>query len=206
MFNAAKQFLHSTVFGYWLLDPQGQEATSFLVVVFGALIWFILSTQSSKDLTRAAVASAGNTKVGAGQQAQQMQETNRDVFVQPTRGLHTPSRNQTPVRKLVPVELKPTKFPSHGFEEVRLNGDRTGRISTPGYQTPFSKSSHAQIFSSLAKVAPVSYDALQETGMLAPDGTPTKKWSQVKHSLGARKFDSEGSRVDSKTAWIDHLQ
>lgn len=55
--------------------------------------------------------------------------------------------------------------------------ERTGRVSSPGYQTPFTVRSSKQDFSGLAKTAPICYDTLQRNGMLNQDGTPTKKYT-----------------------------
>ena len=52
--------------------------------------------------------------------------------------------------------------------------ERTRRLFTPGYQTPFNSKRN---FSCLAQTASVSYATLQRNGVLSPDGTPTKKYS-----------------------------
>ncbi|KAF2471447.1 uncharacterized protein BDR25DRAFT_314016 [Lindgomyces ingoldianus] len=54
-------------------------------------------------------------------------------------------------------------------------GFRTGRLSTPGYQTPVPTAFLKRDFSSMARLAPEGYKTLQQYGMLDENGTPTKK-------------------------------
>ena len=62
---------------------------------------------------------------------------------------------------------------------------RTGRVSTPGYQTPtpyFDNASQKK-FSDLSKKAPTNYQTLRQNGWLDAAGTPTKKATAI---LGMR--------------------
>ncbi|KAF1926778.1 uncharacterized protein M421DRAFT_93687 [Didymella exigua CBS 183.55] len=63
------------------------------------------------------------------------------------------------------------------FGVGKIIDGRTGRVSTPGYQTPFVDNSDQYNFSGLAKTAPVSFDTLQRNGLLDTEGTPTRKYS-----------------------------
>jgi hypothetical protein len=69
--------------------------------------------------------------------------------------------------------------------------NRTGRLSTSGYQIPFITQRN---FSGLTKSAPVSYDTLQRNGMLNLDGTPTRKYSP-----GSREDNRMSPVYDSPT-------
>lgn len=61
---------------------------------------------------------------------------------------------------------------------ISENADgRTGRVSTPGYRTPYVNNSDRRNFSGLAKTAPVCYATLLRNNVLDVEGTPTKKFS-----------------------------
>lgn len=106
---------------------------------------------------------------------------------------------QTPLRpELIPAingadaNGPPSVTGNHALFVVADNiGDRTGRVSTPGYQTPFVDNLNRRNFSDLAKTAPVSYDTLQRNGFLDTAGTPARKYSSAAHNKRRSSYDEE---------------
>jgi hypothetical protein len=72
---------------------------------------------------------------------------------------------------------------------------RTGRVTTPGYQTPFAIKLQKQDFSLLVREAPESFRTLQKAGMFDENGTPTKKLLEDKTTPWGR---NENLLVDEK--------
>lgn len=73
--------------------------------------------------------------------------------------------------------------PSFHQRPTANTGPRTGRISTPGFQTPFSKQMPTGLlgrnhYAELRTTAPENFATLQQIGLLDEDGTPTKKMLQ----------------------------
>ncbi|KAF2793602.1 hypothetical protein K505DRAFT_417687 [Melanomma pulvis-pyrius CBS 109.77] len=77
---------------------------------------------------------------------------------------------------------------------------RTGRVSTPGYQTPFANTFKTHDFSILARNAPETYATLRGTGMLNKDGTPTKKM------LANEKFPWDMAGAEGENQATDSLE
>jgi hypothetical protein len=73
--------------------------------------------------------------------------------------------------------------------------NKTGLVTTPGYQTRFVVKLHKQDFSILEREAPESYRTLQKAGMFDENGTPTKKLLEDKTTPWGR---NEMLLVDEK--------
>jgi hypothetical protein len=59
-------------------------------------------------------------------------------------------------------------------------------------ETPNMWSNPTGYFAKVAREAPASYATLQMSGMLASDGTPTKKWEVEKRMPGHQGFGGKG--------------
>ena len=73
--------------------------------------------------------------------------------------------------------------------------NKTGRVTTPVYQTSFVIKLHKQDFSILEREAPESFRTLQKAGMFDENGTPTKKLLEDKTTPWGR---NEMLLVDEK--------
>ncbi|KAF2016468.1 hypothetical protein BU24DRAFT_422813 [Aaosphaeria arxii CBS 175.79] len=84
-----------------------------------------------------------------------------------------------------------------------LDGPRTGRPSSPGYQTPYSKAGFAAAstssarFASLARTRPDEFVRLQREGMIDDRGEPTAKWNE--HLERGRKRKRTGASASSSS-------
>ena len=138
----------------------------FLYAIGASILWIISSHLSSRKARRARIV-----------QRLTEQGPTHHIPAPPssTRQANDPKIHnlpETPVRHgATPNSIGADSSPSAIGRNVN---DRTGRLSTPEYQTPFNPKRN---FSGLAQTASVSYATLQRNGVLNPDGTPTKKYS-----------------------------
>ncbi|KAJ4341332.1 hypothetical protein N0V95_007243 [Ascochyta clinopodiicola] len=150
-----------------------QPTSVFFTIIGVSILWILLSQLSSWRYqcvveTLVPRESSGLTSPGSS-----------------TILLRVDKKNTLPTNEnVVHRVLNPPTYRSAGIEMnvSRLRNDYpivecTGRVPTPGNQTPFFASPNKQNFSALAETAPISYDTLQRNGILARDGTPTKKYS-----------------------------
>ena len=143
-----------------------QPVSMFLYAIGASIFWIISSHLSSWKVRRARIV-----------QRLTQQGPTHHVPAPPssTRQANDPKISnplETPVRHgATPNSVDADSSPSAIGKNVN---DRTGRLSTPGYQTPFNPKRN---FSGFVQTASVSYDTLQRNGVLSPDGTPTKKYS-----------------------------
>jgi len=187
-----------TPFEYWLLDPRGQLNTMLMTAALGILTWLLYAQYSIRHLKISSallpipvqdnISSSGNTipdPTNAPRQSSSPPE--HHVF----RRSESPSPEPIlpTMRQLAPPGHRPTNAQLNlsPFRVVQPLGARTGRPTTPGYQTPFSsKTATANAFSTrplvsmqnnnnfsvLANDAPVSYQRLQGNGMSKVNDTP----------------------------------
>ncbi|KAF1844908.1 uncharacterized protein K460DRAFT_405186 [Cucurbitaria berberidis CBS 394.84] len=202
------RLLRDTPLEYWLLDSQGQFGTLFVSVILVALIWLIsleYSAQAENPVASSVSTEATHDNVhGPGE----IQEQPAPVTLPSDDIARTPSPVRASImRSFARPDHRPTNahLEISPFRTARPLGDpdRTGRITTPGYQTPFGKPTHSQDFSSLAEKAPVSYKTLKENGMLHPDGTPTKKWTVSRRMTDSRGIRGEDSRKEVVAWWVN---
>ena len=143
-----------------------QSVSIFSYAVGAGILWIISLHLSSRKARRARIVKCLAE-----------QEPTHHIPAPPssTRQANDPKIHnlpETPVRHgATPNSIGADSSPSAIGRNVN---DRTGRLSTPEYQTPFNPKRN---FSGLAQTASVSYATLQRNGVLSPDGTPTKKYS-----------------------------
>lgn len=143
-----------------------QPVSMFLYAIGASIFWIISSHLSSWKVRRARIV-----------QRLAEEEPTHHIPAPPssTRQANDPkipNPLETPVRHGATPNGVDADNPTSGIGK-NVN-DRTGRFSTPGYQTPFNPKRN---FSGLTQTASVSYNTLQRNGVLNPDGMPTRKYS-----------------------------
>ncbi|CAO2648249.1 Nn.00g075160.m01.CDS01 [Neocucurbitaria sp. VM-36] len=194
------QQVRDTPLEYWLLHPEGQVGTLFMTVILVAISWMIMLEYSSRAAHRVASPTATHAKHAKVQDPKHIQKHSRPKT--PPVDYDNFSPGATPfMRRLAPPGHRPTNAhlvvsPYHIARPLGTP-NRSNRVTNLGFQTPSSRPTRSRNFSGLAEAAPVSYDTLQETGMLSSDGTPTKKWSLLKRMIeaGDRMGKGKGKKV-----------
>jgi hypothetical protein len=177
-----------TALEYWLLDRDGSVYTFFILVALIWIIAFAWNIRSTKRVApqkdifyRATEKVAKPTPRSPSSSRVPRFNTTPPFAKEESTTSSTSSSEQdyatattSPfMKKLAPLGHRPT------------NANLKPRGSTTAYQTlsPFSKEEQAQHqarhFSQLAQEAPVSFDTLQENGVLNKHGSPTKKWRSL---------------------------
>ena len=186
--------LRGTLLAYWLLDAESQVSkhlvTTALAILIG-LAWSIFQAHSVRKASRITPLLPTGAKANVAEQAQSVNVRSAPTILQPDHAVRTPLHaGNSMVHSLAPADRVPTHANLDGslssLARPLGSADSTGRISTPRYQTPFGIPTHSRNYSSLARTAPVSYETLQDTGMLNWDGTPTKKWDTIGRVQGSR--------------------
>ncbi|KAL1607323.1 hypothetical protein SLS59_002288 [Nothophoma quercina] len=143
-----------------------QPVSMFLYAIGASIFWIISSHLSSQKARRARI-------------VQRLTEQGPTHHV-PTPPSSTRQANDSKIPNLPETSVRHGVTPNGVEADSPPSGigknvnDRTGRLFTPGYRTPFNPKRN---FSGLAQAASVNYDTLQRNGVLNPDGMPTKKYS-----------------------------
>jgi hypothetical protein len=140
----------------WLSHPHHQSKESFMIVLVVGVVWFAVSVFSQRRPIKAI--------------------TSLVVIDRAPFDLESPALSLPP----------PANTSLSILSTETLLNNRTGHVSTSGYQTSFGPSPSERNFSGLEKTAPTSYDTLLRNGMLNLDGTPTKKYSPPSGERGHR--------------------
>lgn len=180
----------NTPLEYWLLHPEGQIGTLFMTVILVALVWMIwleYSTQRAKARTATSVPThIHHTSIVH----KHTHIHNRAYRASSASDFWNVELNETPLLRYL-GSSSPSHRPTTRPFGTPTPSNRT--LTSSELETPRGlRPSHSQNYSSLAKEAPVSYDTLQETGMLSSDGSPTRKWVLTKRMIAA------GDRAEEK--------
>lgn len=158
-----------------VLAPYCKHISLFTVTIAISIICIIRSTFIIWNLERTITA----------QKAQESALVHTYSPPHPTNANATPSPSTPYQRKTSTIQLLSNAYASQAATDMPFRlSNRTGRLSTPGYQTPFNDTSSPRNFSHLERDAPVSYDTLKRDGMLNADGTPTKKYRSLSPQEG----------------------
>ena len=196
----AKFISSNEMFAHWLNHPYRQPISLFSIFIGLSIIWTIKSYFSSWR-ERCAAAARTTSKLAPQEAANPNSRASQSA--PQTVDCKTMSPPETPVRHEVTPFFagsdsndSPSTIGVHVPFGIGKHVDgRTGRVSTPEYQTPFIDNSDQRNFSALAKTAPSSYNTLQQNCILNEDGTPTKKYGPDSRkgdnrALGSRKTSS----------------
>jgi len=178
-----EQLMHSCVrsnelLAYWW-EPHHRPAFVLLIILGMILIWLIMSNIATQRALQAHAASKDNAKT----------TVSAPSICKATVSSRSPP--ETPERRRAAQALNddegngsPSAIGTHvPFGIGKTVDGRTGRVSTPGYRTPFAKNAGRHNFAYLAKDTPDSYYTLRQKHMLDAVGTPTKKGMVI---LGVR--------------------
>lgn len=193
----SEQLLNSTLgpnetLEYWWNHPH-RRPMCLLSIIFAIItIWLIISSIATRRALQAHVASQEDITTDTKTNAQS-----------PTTRKSTVNTGLTPeisrrLRETQALDKNGKGSPSSAIGTHVLFGidktvdGRTGRVSTPKYQTLYANNAEQRSFSGLAIYAPANYFTLQQNGVLDAAGTPTRKFS----ALLSKKFhavtDEEG--------------
>lgn len=155
---------------HWLNDLERLYLHGFSIGFGIGIIWIFISYVSSWGYRR--IATSQKAKV-VGKTDDSSSAAGHVTSSQPfDNNATSTTQEKTALERIFGNKWKVSSSKNH--HQVH---ERTGRVSSPGYQTPFTVRSSKQDFSGLAKTAPICYDTLQRNGMLNQDGTPTKKYT-----------------------------
>lgn len=191
---------------HWLDDSHFDCVITFTVLIGISLGWILCSFISSWKTHRSAatqgiITEPSEAYVEAPAFAPSL--TSQSTISITTPPPKTPIKHEhattTHADKTPPNDSPSNIGKHHPFGIGKRINDRTGRISTPGYQTPFLNGSSSRNFSYLRKNAPLSYDMLQRNGFLDEEGTPTKKYRSTVRREAAQAGDEVESVYDSPT-------
>jgi hypothetical protein len=156
-------------FLHWLGDSQNQTTVPFLATAVVSFVWYGISMVCS---CRARSSARQTTHLATSEQTSL--ETPQPNVLITTPSVDTPDMHRPTAAYGRLVAINSRTSPNNNAYDL---DERTGRVSSPEYQTPFVANSIMHNFSGLAKTAPISYDTLIRNGILNSDGTPTKKYS-----------------------------
>lgn len=155
--------------------PAYNYITTFTCIIGVSIFWIVYLYFSSWKTERAAAvqkalqgfpkATATLSPSGRAIDAGNKDDPTPEIPVHPHSSTHRNMSNSSP-------STIGDHFP---FGIGESSNGRTGRVSTPGYQTPFVSSSGQRCYSHLKGIAPVTYATLRQDGVLEEDGTPTRK-------------------------------
>ncbi|KAF2878278.1 hypothetical protein BDV95DRAFT_589237 [Massariosphaeria phaeospora] len=186
------------------------------LILVGTTVWFFKFSQSVKRTKQIGQLSAIplNPKL----QPQRRQDHPPKAKVQPQPKANTTTKTKQHISQdwtgvptprtpqphsSVPTTTATTTTAASAFAK---DGNRTGRVSTPDYQTPYAgtaTSGYLDDYSQLKLKAPLSFETLQKSGMLNADGTPTKKMMESRNkriSTAASGLSSYESPIASPLA------
>lgn len=218
--NLLSNLSRDTPFEYWLLNPTGQINTVLMTAALGILIWLLYIEYSIRNLMLTAASNAP----AVFPEEEDIFDDDGSIVERPSSPPCASSsppperhitfkRSETPspepllptMRQLAPPGHRPTNAQLNitPFRVAQPLGPRTGRVTNPGYQTPFKhksgKPTLARAFPTrapilndnspfgLAKDALDSCPTLQGNGMLKADGTPNI-WTSLKYLGHFAKF------------------
>lgn len=196
-------FGSNETFAYWWDHPHRRPVFVLSIILGVITIWLTISHIATRRALKAHAASQEDIKTNV-----QAPSTHKSTA-------NTRSPPETPQRRRASqafpdkeMGMSPSAIGTRvSFGDNKTVNGRTGRVSTPD-QTPFVNNTGRRNFSALAKTAPVSYNTLQQHGLLDAVGTPTRNFSQsVNMESGAANDDEEYMQVfDSPTrsyGWVE---
>jgi hypothetical protein len=178
-----------TPLSYWLLEPDGQDATVFLTVIFCCLIWYIFldlsyrryparaSSESDSPSTPMPVKIMKNL-APPGHRPINAQLEISPFHIKKSFAISTDLSNPYPTLPIsdIPVDGHPSTLMAHDLAEKKFTPapkDLTLTLPPQGRN-----------FAGLAKNTPFSYETLRQRGMLDQNGSPTHKYAAKKRLEG----------------------
>jgi hypothetical protein len=174
-----------TPLSYWLLEPDGQDATVFLTVILCCLIWYIfLDLSYRRSPTRASSESDSPStpmlvKIMKNLAPPGHRPTNAQLDISP---FHIKKSFATSTDLSNPYPTLPiSDIPVDGHPSTLMAHDLAEKEFTPAPKDlALTLPPQGRNFAGLAKNAPFSYGTLRQLGMLDKDGSPTHKYASKK--------------------------
>jgi hypothetical protein len=170
---------------YWLLEPDGQEATVFLTVILCCLIWYIFLDLSYRRSPARALPESDSpstpmtVKIMKNLAPPGHRPTNAQLDISPFQikksfATSTDLSNPYPMLAIsdIPVDGHPSTLRAHDLAEKEFTPAPKDLAPTLPPQ--------GRNFAGLAKNTLFSYETLRQRGMLDKDGSPTHKYASKK--------------------------
>ncbi|KAJ4985783.1 hypothetical protein SVAN01_08681 [Stagonosporopsis vannaccii] len=177
----------------WIKHPCRDYMSAFTLAVGASVLWILFSdfqTWKIRIMARK-TAREGATKAAAAMKPSPSPSPDpllkRNATSTADNSKHMPSTPPQQNRTALFRRETPISSPSMtGAHVPSGNGGRTGRVFSPGYQTPFVNISQPsqKNFSYLRQKAPVTYATLRQDDVLNKDGTPRRGGFGVEMGVG----------------------
>ncbi|KAF2243274.1 hypothetical protein BU26DRAFT_114831 [Trematosphaeria pertusa] len=198
-YNRVHDWLTNTRIEYWFTDPYGQFVTICSVLILACLV-SAFSLGLMRDVKHLW------TRITSKKPHAIVEDIAQTEMADSTTPFQTPFQP-------APSTPHPHHFSSPSapattnldVSTIHVHQHRTGRVSTPGYQTPFADAFANRDFSVLQKYAPETYAVLQEKGLLNKDGTPTKKLQENKKFHWGKVKDENEHEAERAKVTVEEL-